>query len=96
MILTRDARMHRIDLSRAIDRDVALTSDHDGRIIADVVAEWGRRHGAPYSLSLTGPAGGTFASGSADDVIEMDALEFCRVVSGRESGSGLLSVQVPF
>ncbi len=96
VILTRDAWMHRIDLSRAVDRHVELTPDHDGRLVADVVAEWDRRHGAPYRLSLIGPAGGTFASGSADDVIEMDAVEFCRVVSGRESGSGLLAVQVPF
>ncbi len=96
VILTRDAWMHRVDLSRAIARGLELTPDHDGRIVADVVDEWGRRHGSPYRLSLTGPAGGTFASGAAGEVIEMDAVEFCRVVSGRERGSGLLAVQVPF
>ena len=33
-----------------------LTPEHDGRIVADVVAEWSRRHGQPYVLTLTGPA----------------------------------------
>ncbi len=66
VILTRDAWLHRIDLCRAIGADPVLSADHDGRIVADIVAEWARRHGRPYRLVLTGPAGGTFTSGDAD------------------------------
>jgi uncharacterized protein (TIGR03083 family) len=38
-IYTRDTWMHRIDLARATGRPPALTPEHDGRIVADVVAE---------------------------------------------------------
>ena len=53
-ILTRDTWMHRIDTAEAIGRPPALTADHDGVLVADVVAEWAARHGAPYGLRLTG------------------------------------------
>ncbi|GAB3250430.1 maleylpyruvate isomerase family mycothiol-dependent enzyme [Nocardioides dilutus] len=98
VILTRDAWMHRIDLSRAVGSDLTLTAAHDGRIVADVVAEWARRHGRPFRLSLTGPAGGSFANGPAAgaEVLELDAVEFCRLVSGRGAGRGLLTTEVPF
>lgn len=95
-ILTRDPWMHRMDLARATGRDPVLTADHDGVIVADVVAEWARRHDSAYHLSLTGPAGGTWSRGSDGEAIEMDAVDFCRVLSGRATGEGLLSVQVPF
>jgi DNA topoisomerase-1 len=68
----------------------------DTRIIADIVREWGERHGQPFQLRLTGPAGGTYASGSHGDPLDVDAVEFCRLVSGRAEGSGLLSQLVPF
>jgi uncharacterized protein (TIGR03083 family) len=101
VILTRDAWMHRLDLARAVGRPPLLTSDHDGVLVSDVVAEWGRRHGRPYRLELTGPAGGSWSSGVNGEDIRMDAVEFCRVVSGRPGlndgpASELLEVQVPF
>lgn len=96
VILTRDAWLHRIDLCRAIGAEPVLTADHDGRIVADVVAEWCRRHGRPVELHLGGPAGGRFSSGSGGTSIEIDAVEFCRTVSGREPGDGLLATDVPF
>lgn len=95
-IYTRDAWLHRMDISRATGHRPVLTADHDGRIVADVVAEWARVHGQPYRLILTGPAGGTWASGSDGPEIVLDAIEFCRVLSGRASGGGLLTHQVPF
>ena len=96
VILTRDPWMHRMDIARATGRAPVLTGDHDGVIVSDVVAEWARRHDSAYRLTLTGEAGGAWSRGHDGEVIEMDAVDFCRLVSGRESGEGLLAVQVPF
>ena len=95
-IYLRDAWMHRVDVSRAIGRPPVLTADHDGRIVADVVGEWARRHGQPYTLVLGGPAGGTFTRGTGGEQHELDAVEFCRILAGRAPGTGLLSTIVPF
>jgi uncharacterized protein (TIGR03083 family) len=98
VVLTRDPWMHRVDVARATGRDLVLTSDHDGRIIADVVAEWARRHGQPVDLTLTGPAGGRYVSAgdSPREELSLDAVEFCRILSGRADGTGLLAQPVPF
>jgi uncharacterized protein (TIGR03083 family) len=64
IIMTRDTWMLRVDIARATGRALELTGEHDGRIVADVVAEWARRHGQPFTLTLLGPAGGSFTSGS--------------------------------
>jgi uncharacterized protein (TIGR03083 family) len=97
-VLTRDPWMHRVDLAQATGRPLQLAPDHDGVIVADVVAEWAARHGRAYHLTLTGPAGGFWSSGVADeaDHLTLDAIEFCRIVSGRGDGAGLLSTHVPF
>ena len=100
LILTRDVWMHRVDISCATGHDVELTADHDGRLVADVVAEWARRHGRPFTLELGGPAGGTFVQGAPSDRggedNAVDAVEFCRIVSGRAPGAGLLTQEVAF
>jgi hypothetical protein len=95
VILTRDPFMHRIDICRATGRSMAATADHEGVIVDDVVREWAGRHGAPYTLELSGPAGGRWESGRGER-LEMDAFEFCRAVGGRAAGVGLLTTQVPF
>ena len=95
-IFTRDTWMHRLDICRATGRDMVLTPEHDGRLIADVVAEWARRHGQPFTLVLAGPAGGQWRSGDAGDRIELDALEFCWTLAGRAPAAGLLTTMVPF
>jgi len=95
-ILTRDNWMHRVDITRATDRAMVLTPGHDGRIVADAVAEWARRHDKPFTLELTGVAGGTFFAGAGGESITLDALEFCRILSGRTAGTGLLTQEVPF
>jgi hypothetical protein len=93
--------MHRLDLARATGRKPLLTADHDGVIVADIVAEWARRHGQPYRLELTGPAGGSWNFGADGEQTVMEAADFCWVVSGRTDPyggqlSGLLATQVPF
>jgi uncharacterized protein (TIGR03083 family) len=97
VILTRDPWMHRVDITRATGRAMHLSAEHDGRIVADVVAEWARRHGNPFTLTLTGPAGGTYVAGDGGgESITIDAVELCRVLSGRAAGHGLLTMEVPF
>jgi hypothetical protein len=96
VVLTRDTWMHRVDVTRAIGREPDLAADHDGVLIADVVAEWALRHGRPFDLHLTGPAGGRWSAGEDGPSLELDAVEFCRIVSGRGAGTGLLAEQVPF
>ncbi|HET8591177.1 MAG TPA: maleylpyruvate isomerase family mycothiol-dependent enzyme [Nakamurella sp.] len=103
VILTRDPWMHRIDIVRATGAPHVLTPEHDGRLVADVVAEWAARHGKPYTLRLSGPAGGEWSTGMDGPVIAMDAVQFCRVVSGRGShqdlpadAKSLLATAVPF
>jgi hypothetical protein len=94
VILTRDPFMHRLDICAATGLDPRPSPDHDGRIVDDVVQEWGQRHGQPFELHLTGPAGGRWGEGG--DPITMDALDFCRSVSGRGDATGLLATSVPF
>lgn len=96
VIHTRDPWIHRVDICRATGREMALSPDHDGRIVADVVVDWARRHEQPFSLMLTGLAGGSFTAGDGGAELEVDAVEFCRILSGRERGTGLLATRVPF
>jgi hypothetical protein len=78
--------MHRMDIVAATGRPPVLTAEHDGIIVADVAREWAGRHGQPCLLRLTGPAGGTFEPGVGGPSLELDAVEFCRILSGRGTG----------
>jgi hypothetical protein len=98
-IYLRDMFMHRIDAARAVHRPLELTSDHEGRLVADIVREWAGRHQCPFDLELRGPAGGHFTKGgdaTPVECIDLDAIEFCRVLAGRSEGTGLLHTIVPF
>ena len=95
-IFTRDPWMHRLDISRATGRPMELTAGHDGRLVAGVVTEWARRHGQPFTLTLTGTAGGQWRSGEAGEQLELDALDFCWIAAGRQPGAGLMATKVPF
>lgn len=92
---TRDVWMHRVDLARAIGRPLVLTAEHDGRIVADIVAEWATLHGDAFTLRLSGPAGGTYRRGTSGEVVDIDAVEFCRVLCGRSDASGVLTHRLP-
>ncbi len=98
-IYLRDLWMHRIDVAHALDQTAQLSADHDGRIVADVVAEWARRHGKPFVLELRGPAGGTYTQNQSlpePERILLDAVDFCRTLAGRAHATGLLTTIVPF
>ncbi len=96
IIYLRDAWMHRVDTARATDTELVLSPEHDGRIVADVVAEWARRHGRPFTLELTGDAGGVFTAGERGEHRTIDAVEFCCLLAGRGEATGLLATIVPF
>jgi uncharacterized protein (TIGR03083 family) len=96
VVLTRDTWIHRVDIARATGRDLELSPDHDGVLVADVAAEWATRHGQPCTLALSGPAGGSWSWGVGGPAVEAEAVEFCRLVSGRGKGEGLSGVAVPF
>jgi uncharacterized protein (TIGR03083 family) len=96
-ILTRDTFMHRIDVARATGHDLVLDDPADRRLVADIVAEWARRHGQPVTLTLTGPAGGVFVVGDDGASITVDTVEFCRILAGRAAPTHpLLGTEVPF
>lgn len=92
---TRDVWAHRIDICGATGRDMHITADHDGRLVADIVSEWASLHGEPFELVLEGPAGGKFSEGIGGERVTMDSIEFIRVLSGRVPGTGVLSHPLP-
>ena len=92
---TRDVWAHRIDIHAAIGRPMHLSPDHDGRLIADIVAEWASIHGEPFELVLDGPAGGKFTQGVDGERVEIDAIEFVRALAGRRAGTGVLRHPLP-
>ncbi len=96
VILTRDPWMHRIDITRATGAPHVLTAEHDAVIVDDLVTEWAQRHGEPFTLHLTGAAGGTWAVGHGGPQLELDVVSFARQISHRQPGDGLLATEVPF
>lgn len=95
-ILTRDTWMHRADIAKATGKPMDLTPAHDGRFVANIVAELAKRWKKPFVLELSGPAGGTYVHGEAGQTFSMDAVDLCRILSGRGDASHPLHNAVPF
>ncbi len=83
VVLTRDVWAHRLDIARAIGTAPSMEPTVDGRIVADIVTDWAVRHGRPFTLTLTGVAGGAFRAGEAGPDLTLDALDFARLMAGR-------------
>lgn len=96
VILTRDTWMHRVDIARATGRDMVLTPEHDGRVVEDCVLDWAKKHNRPFSLALSGPAGSRLEAGVDGPLIELDAVEFVRALSGRGVREEILGTRVVF
>ncbi|HEX4862734.1 MAG TPA: maleylpyruvate isomerase family mycothiol-dependent enzyme [Acidimicrobiales bacterium] len=92
---TRDVWCHRIDICGVTAKQMYLTEDHDGRLVADIVAEWASIHGQSFELTLEGPAGGSFSQGNDGERVEIDAIDFIRTLAGRLPGSGVLAHPLP-
>ena len=89
IVLTRDVWMHRLDLARAVGKAPTLDPVLDRRLVADVVTDWATRHGQPFTLTLTGDAGGRFQAGSSGQQLCLDALAFVRLMAGRRPDTGI-------
>ena len=94
-VMTRDLWMHRVDFDMVGVAPLELTPQHDARIVADAVADWARRHGGPFDLTLTGPAGGHWRHPGEGPVIELGAVAFCQGLFGRAPAPAY-DVVVPF
>lgn len=92
VVYTRDVWLHTVDIARATGVAHRPTEHLDGRIVADVVAEWANRHGQPFTLELTGPAGGRFQHAAGGPQARVDAIELCRVLSGRAEPKDLANL----
>lgn len=86
-VLTRDVWLHSVDIERATGVAVDRGGVPDRRVVEDVVAEWAGRHGQPFELTLTGPAGGRWRRGVGGPALVLDAVECCRQLSGRAPAS---------
>jgi hypothetical protein len=91
LIYPRDTWCHRLDICRATGREMILTAEHDGRIMALVMRELAAKikrelKGITVGYELTGPAGGYWRVGSNGQqsvTIRMNMLDFSRLTSGR-------------
>jgi uncharacterized protein (TIGR03083 family) len=110
VIYPRDVWMHRIDVCRATGRALSPTAteaDVVAEVVRDLAGVW---DGPTTTLTLTGHGAGpwTLGSGSPRATLEADAVEVCRMLSGRpaspfvtltgdpEAESRLLAARVAF
>ena len=92
---TRDVWMHRIDLAHATAKPFNACAEHDGRILADIIAEWAATHGEAFTLELDGPAGGRYTARSGGEHVHMDAIDFVTILAERGQGDGILRHPLP-
>lgn len=95
MGFTRDVWAHRMDIAAATGRPMDLDAEHDGRIVADCVAEWSSYFDDAFTLELTGPAGGVYTRGTGGEAVTMDTIEFMTILAERAEGTGVLSNTLP-
>lgn len=98
MIYSRDTWMHRIDICRATGREMVMTPEHDGRLLALVVRDLAKAlrphlHNQSVIFELTGAAGGTYqiGKGGAAATIRMDMLDLNVLASGRITAQDALA-----
>lgn len=81
----RDTWTHAVDLAQATGRP-RVAGPHDGPIIKQVIRDLDIRWTGPtVVLGLSGATGGLFLIGSGEPVatVQADAVELCRLLSGR-------------
>ncbi len=91
LIYTRDMWMHRLDLCRATGHEMAMTPEHDGRIVALVMRDLEKKLVAKLRTTsvvyhLSGNIGGMWLLGAKSSpaaTIHLDVLDFNLLASGR-------------
>lgn len=91
LIYTRDTWMHRMDICQATGREIILTDDHDGRMMALVMRDLADLlknvlNGGTVAYDIPGPGGGCWKFGPASTpaaTLQMELLYFNVLASGR-------------
>ncbi len=96
ILYLRDSWLHRVDIARATGRDARVDRDADVRILEDVVIEWARAHGQPFTLRFEDAIGRTYRHGTGGEAITTTAEDFAFAVTRRAPADGLLSTFVLF
>ena len=102
LIYTRDMWMHRLDICRATGREMVGDDEYDQRTVALVVRDLALKAqlglaGRSAILDLTGPAGKVYQIGAVTNPstrVQIDALTFCILTSGRTSAAEVLAADV--
>jgi uncharacterized protein (TIGR03083 family) len=97
VLVVRDPWMHRLDLCQAIARPVE-PAEHDAIVVGQVVRDLARTwHGPTVTLQLTGSLRGQWIIGSGESVatLRADAVDYCRILSGRQSEGPLQTAGNP-
>ncbi len=97
LIYTRDQWMHRYDICAATGKEMVVTPDHDGRIVALVVRDVANklRHeigNRTVIVTLVGKLSASYRFGPSDNPgcrIELDVFDFNLLASGRVALSEL-------
>lgn len=92
VIHSRDTWMHRLDICKATGRPFEQTAEQDGRIVELIMLDVTRALRKKLAdkavlFQLTGAAGGAWKTGPGQPTaaIQVDALDFCTLASGRSS-----------
>jgi uncharacterized protein (TIGR03083 family) len=91
LLYTRDTWMHRMDICLATGREMVLTDEHDGRMMALVMRDLAEQlkdvlKEKSVAYDIPGPGGGCWQIGPAstpDAIIHMDLLYFNVLASAR-------------
>jgi uncharacterized protein (TIGR03083 family) len=105
LIYTRDTWIHRMDICLATGREMVLTDDHDGRIMALIMRDLAEQlkevlKEKTVAYDIPGPGGGCWKIGPASTpaaTIQMDLLYFNVLASARMTpdearAQGLISI----
>jgi uncharacterized protein (TIGR03083 family) len=105
LIYTRDTWIHRIDICLATGREMVLTDDHDGRLMALVMRDLAEQlkdvlAGKAIVYDIPGPGGGCWKIGSAFtpaaticmDLLYFNVLASARMTPDEARAQGLVSI----
>jgi hypothetical protein len=84
-----------LNLPEPVGRQPDHDAAHDGRILADIIAEWAATHRKPLTLVLDGPTGGTFVHGTGGEEVHISVVDFVRTLAERTTASGVLRHTLP-